>query len=246
MLSDSSLRPRLQDSTIQAISHFLHVRSTFRIPNSEFNPNSEFRIPHSEFDMILRCPVGAPEDTRHEGLRRRQHPKRRARRPQRIRQDPARLGHPRSTPAWSTASARSTKARRSPITTKKKSPASTRCRPASPTPSGTSTKINLIDTPGMGNFLERRARRAARRRRRAGRRRRGRRRRGADREGLGRRPRSSACRGSSSLNRLDRERASLERTLASLREACSRTVIPIQLPIGEETSVHAASSISCR
>ena len=34
-------------------------------------------------------------------------------------------------------------------------------------------KINLIDTPGMGNFLERRARRAARRRRRArGRRRR--------------------------------------------------------------------------
>ena len=36
------------------------------------------------------------------------------------------------------------------------------------------------------------------------------------------------------LNRLDRERASLERSLASLREACSRAVIPIQLPIGEE------------
>jgi elongation factor G len=36
------------------------------------------------------------------------------------------------------------------------------------------------------------------------------------------------------LNRLDRERASLERTLVSLREACNRTVIPIQLPIGEE------------
>jgi elongation factor G len=36
------------------------------------------------------------------------------------------------------------------------------------------------------------------------------------------------------LNRLDRERASLERSLASLREACDRTVIPIQLPIGEE------------
>jgi elongation factor G len=36
------------------------------------------------------------------------------------------------------------------------------------------------------------------------------------------------------LNRLDRERASLERTLASLREACNRTVVPIQLPIGEE------------
>src|SRR5215813_7287541 len=38
------------------------------------------------------------------------------------------------------------------------------------------------------------------------------------------------------LNRLDRERASLERTLASLHEACNRTVIPIQLPIGEEKS----------
>ncbi len=36
------------------------------------------------------------------------------------------------------------------------------------------------------------------------------------------------------LNRLDRERASLERALASLRDACSRTVVPIQLPIGEE------------
>jgi elongation factor G len=36
------------------------------------------------------------------------------------------------------------------------------------------------------------------------------------------------------LNRLDRERASLDRALASLREACNRTVIPIQLPIGEE------------
>src|SRR6266404_1204987 len=36
------------------------------------------------------------------------------------------------------------------------------------------------------------------------------------------------------LNRLDRERASLDRALASLRDACNRTVIPIQLPIGEE------------
>jgi elongation factor G len=36
------------------------------------------------------------------------------------------------------------------------------------------------------------------------------------------------------LNRLDRERASLDRSLASLREACNRTVIPVQLPIGEE------------
>jgi elongation factor G len=36
------------------------------------------------------------------------------------------------------------------------------------------------------------------------------------------------------LNRLDRERASLERSLRSLHDACSRTVIPIQLPIGQE------------
>src|SRR5262245_18548872 len=36
------------------------------------------------------------------------------------------------------------------------------------------------------------------------------------------------------LNRLDRDRASLERSLRSLREACGRTVIPVQLPIGEE------------
>ncbi len=36
------------------------------------------------------------------------------------------------------------------------------------------------------------------------------------------------------LNRLDRERASLERSLESLRSAFGRTVIPVQLPIGEE------------
>src|SRR5687767_473910 len=38
------------------------------------------------------------------------------------------------------------------------------------------------------------------------------------------------------VNRLDRERASLQRTLHSLRESCNRAVIPIQLPIGEEKS----------
>ncbi|MBA2304301.1 MAG: elongation factor G [Acidobacteria bacterium] len=36
------------------------------------------------------------------------------------------------------------------------------------------------------------------------------------------------------LNRLDRERASLERSLESLRTAFGRAVIPIQLPLGEE------------
>ena len=36
------------------------------------------------------------------------------------------------------------------------------------------------------------------------------------------------------VNRLERERASLERTLESLHRDCSRTIIPIQLPLGEE------------
>jgi elongation factor G len=38
------------------------------------------------------------------------------------------------------------------------------------------------------------------------------------------------------VNRIDRERASLERTLSSVRSVLSRTVIPVQLPIGEERS----------
>src|SRR5688572_23953784 len=38
------------------------------------------------------------------------------------------------------------------------------------------------------------------------------------------------------LNRLDRERASLERSLESLRTVFGRTVIPVQLPIGSEKS----------
>jgi elongation factor G len=38
------------------------------------------------------------------------------------------------------------------------------------------------------------------------------------------------------LNRLDRERASLERSLESLRSLFGRTVVPIQLPLGEEKS----------
>jgi len=36
------------------------------------------------------------------------------------------------------------------------------------------------------------------------------------------------------VNRLERERASLERTLESLRRDCAREIIPIQLPIGDE------------
>src|SRR5688572_17456341 len=38
------------------------------------------------------------------------------------------------------------------------------------------------------------------------------------------------------LNRVDRERASLDRALESLRGVFGRTVVPIQIPIGEEKS----------
>jgi elongation factor G len=48
------------------------------------------------------------------------------------------------------------------------------------------------------------------------------------------------------VNRLDRERASLERTLASLRESCSRSVIPIQLPIGDEKSFNGIVDLVSR
>jgi elongation factor G len=36
------------------------------------------------------------------------------------------------------------------------------------------------------------------------------------------------------VNKLDRERASLDRTLESLRRDCAREIIPVQLPLGEE------------
>ncbi|HEV3059207.1 MAG TPA: elongation factor G [Vicinamibacterales bacterium] len=48
------------------------------------------------------------------------------------------------------------------------------------------------------------------------------------------------------LNRLDRERASLERSLASLRDTCSRAVIPIQLPIGEEKGLRGVVDLVTR
>jgi elongation factor G len=100
-------------------------------------------------------------------------------------------------------------------------------------------KINIIDTPGMGNFLAD-ARAALR---------------VADAavlvvdavsgvevqtekvwaeaEALGL-PRLIV------VNRLDRERASLDRSLTSLRDFCSRTIVPIQLPIGEERDFSGA------
>jgi len=48
------------------------------------------------------------------------------------------------------------------------------------------------------------------------------------------------------VNRLDRERASLERTLTSLHEACNRTIIPIQLPIGEERNFRGVVDLVSR
>src|SRR6202049_746526 len=48
------------------------------------------------------------------------------------------------------------------------------------------------------------------------------------------------------LNRLDRERASLSRSLDALRVVCNRTVIPIQLPIGEEKSFRGIVDLATR
>jgi len=95
------------------------------------------------------------------------------------------------------------------------------------------TKINFIDTPGMGNFLSD-ARAGLR---------------VADAalvavdavagvevqtEKVWAEAESVSLPRIVVVNRLDRERASLERTLGSLREFCSRAVVPIQIPLGEE------------
>src|SRR6187402_3299508 len=97
------------------------------------------------------------------------------------------------------------------------------------------TKINLIDTPGFGNFFSD-ARAALRvadaalvvvdgvagaevQTEKAWS--------AADELGL---PRIVV------VNRLDRDRASLERTLDSVRQTLGRTIIPVQLPIGDAKS----------
>jgi elongation factor G len=106
-------------------------------------------------------------------------------------------------------------------------------------------KINLIDTPGMGNFLaDARAALSV-----------------ADAalvvvdavggvmvqtEKVWEAAEEAALPRLVVLNRLDRERASLERSLTSLREACNRTVIPIQLPIGEEKSFRGVVDLIAR
>jgi elongation factor G len=48
------------------------------------------------------------------------------------------------------------------------------------------------------------------------------------------------------VNRLDRERASLERTLQSLRDLCHRAIVPIQLPIGEEKAFEGVVDLITR
>ena len=48
------------------------------------------------------------------------------------------------------------------------------------------------------------------------------------------------------VNRMDRERASLERTLQSLRGTCHRTVVPVQLPIGEERAFRGVVDLVTR
>src|SRR5262245_19357228 len=48
------------------------------------------------------------------------------------------------------------------------------------------------------------------------------------------------------LNRLDRERSSLDRSLQSLRETCSRAVVPIQLPIGSEKAFKGVVDLIAR
>ena len=106
-------------------------------------------------------------------------------------------------------------------------------------------KINLIDTPGMGNFLaDARAALSV-----------------ADAalvvvdavagvmvqtEKVWEAAEEAALPRLVVLNRIDRERASLERSLTSLREACNRTVIPIQLPIGEEKTFRGVVDLVTR
>jgi elongation factor G len=88
------------------------------------------------------------------------------------------------------------------------------------------TKVNLHRHAGIRQLLFRRARGDASRRWRAGRRRCRRRRRSADRKGLGGCDETAAA-APGRRQPLDRERASLERTLDSLRLTLNRTIVPI-------------------
>ena len=107
------------------------------------------------------------------------------------------------------------------------------------------TKINIIDTPGFANFLTDARVGAARRRSRRGRRRRRRRRRSADRKAVGRSRRPRTCRASSSSTASIANAPASSARCESLHRDCAREIIPIQLPLGEERRLHAASSIWC-
>ena len=139
------------------------------------------------------------------------------------------------TRAWSIASAKSTKARPSPTSTKKKSRASTPCRPASPTRSGTSRRSTSSTRRASATSWPRRAPRSrwptppswssTRCRGRWCRPRR-----------CGPRPTSSTCRASSSSTGWTANApASSARSRRCARCAIARSC-PIQLPIGEEKS----------
>ena len=183
---------------------------------------------------LSSVPVSAREGPAYEGLRRCQHPQCGCSRSRRIWQDTTGVGLACSMPAWSTGSARSTKAPPSPTTTKKKSPASTRSSASLAYAEWNKTKINLIDTPGFGNFFAdaRAALQVA--------------------DGalvvvdavagveVQTEKAWAACEELQLprlivVNRLDRERA-VARADARLaaRRRCGRTIMPIQLPIGEE------------
>ena len=129
---------------------------------------------------------------------------------------------------------RSTKARPSPTSTKKRSPASTRSPPASRLPSGrrprstssmrpasptsSATRRSALRVVEGALAVRRRALPASKSRPRS----------------CGPKPPSLNLPRIVAVNRLERERASLERTLESLHRDCAREIIPIQLPIGEE------------
>ena len=106
------------------------------------------------------------------------------------------------------------------------------------------TKINIIDTPGFANFLSDARAALARRRSRGRRRRCRRRRRSADREALGRSRHRSTCRAIVAVNRLDRDRASLDRTLETLHRDCAREIVAGAASDRRGAGVLPASSIS--
>ena len=162
-----------------------------------------------------------------------QHPQRRCRGTQRRGQDPVGRRAPVHRRCNVPGSAGWTTERRSPTTTTKKSLASTRSRPRLPGPSGTRPRSTSSTRRGSATSSPTRAPACAwptprwspwmpspaskcRPRR------------------SGPRPSPSRLPRLVVVNRLDRERASLERTLGSLREFCSRAVVPIQIPLGEE------------